>query len=65
MEESSTRRREFDGLNEAMLAYELSEGWIFTLDTEETDGAITVIPIWKWLLSEDWLPEPPDLQFFP
>ncbi|MCE5294599.1 MAG: ATP-binding protein [Chlamydiales bacterium] len=46
--------REIGGLLEALDAYELSEGWILTDDTEETlqknNKTIRVVPIWKWLL---------------
>ncbi len=48
------RKREIDGLMEAMKAYQLQEGIILTEnehDSIEKDGfLISVIPIWKWLL---------------
>lgn len=48
------KKREIEGLMEAMRAYDLREGIILTEnehDTIEMDGfQISVIPIWKWLL---------------
>lgn len=48
------RKREIEGLIEAMRVYDLQEGIILTEndnDTIEMDGLrISVIPIWKWLL---------------
>ena len=49
------RNREIEGLIEAMNTYNLCEGIILTeneQDTIEMNGfLISVIPIWKWLLS--------------
>lgn len=45
------REREFEGLKEAMKELNLKHGTILTLDQEEKVGKITVIPVWKWLLS--------------
>ena len=49
-----TRKREIDGLLDAMNAYKLQSGLIITDDTEdeiiENDRKITIIPAWKWLL---------------
>lgn len=49
------RNREIEGLHEAMKAYELQKGLILTeneSDTIEMEGfQISVMPIWKWLLS--------------
>jgi len=49
------RKREIEGLIEAMGAYNLCEGIILTeneQDTIEMNGLIiSVVPIWKWLLS--------------
>lgn len=50
------RKRELDGLLEAMKTYELNEGLILTENEEEEptqiEGCkIRVIPIWKWLLA--------------
>ena len=54
MPNEKTRKREIDGLLDAMNAYNLSEGLIITDDTEEeiieNDKKITIIPAWKWLL---------------
>jgi predicted AAA+ superfamily ATPase len=53
-----TRRREMDGLREALSAYNLQEGLIITEDEEKTEqvntptGSFTIrtTPAWKWLL---------------
>jgi hypothetical protein len=54
MLDESTRKREMDGLKEAMNTYGLSEGLILTEDEEpehENDsGKITIMPVWKWML---------------
>ncbi|MBP1907842.1 ATP-binding protein [Methanolobus bombayensis] len=54
LENTDTRKREIEGLFDALEAYNLSEGLILTDDTEdqiEIDGKqITVKPIWKWML---------------
>jgi len=54
MPNEKTRKREIDGLLDAMNAYNLQSGLIITDDTEEEiveDGKkITVFPAWKWLL---------------
>ena len=47
---ASTAARELAGLKEAMAAYQLHSGLILTENTEATEGAISVVPIWKWLL---------------
>lgn len=50
------RKREIDGLLEAMNAYNLQSGLIITDSTEEeimNDGKkITILPAWKWLLGD-------------
>jgi uncharacterized protein len=50
----STKKREIDGLIAAMNTFNLSQGNIITLDTEETikkdNKKICIIPYWKWLL---------------
>lgn len=55
--EDKVKRREVEGLHEALSAYNLEEGWILTDDTEETfvyEGkSIRIFPIWKWLLKRD------------
>jgi uncharacterized protein len=57
MENEKTRSREFRGLIEAMKDYKLKKGLILTEDEENEvleDGfKIKIIPIWKWLLSEE------------
>ena len=51
-----TRKREIDGLMDAMTTYKLQEGIIITLDQEENlklkNKKIKVIPAWKWLLGK-------------
>jgi predicted AAA+ superfamily ATPase len=50
------KKREFEGLLEAMKKYKLKEGLLLTNDEEEElvlEGKkIHVLPVWKWLLSE-------------
>jgi predicted AAA+ superfamily ATPase len=54
MPNEKTRKREIDGLLDAMNAYKLTSGLIITDDTEEelieNDRKIAIIPAWKWLL---------------
>lgn len=54
LSDEEVKRREIDGLVEAMTAYGLTEGLILTeneQDTLEVDNyQIKVVPIWKWLL---------------
>jgi predicted AAA+ superfamily ATPase len=49
-----TRKREQDGLLDALKCYDLKEGLILTEDeegTEEIDGfKVQIMPVWKWLL---------------
>jgi predicted AAA+ superfamily ATPase len=51
-----TRKREIEGLLDAMSAYNLPSGLIITEDTEEdffdNKKKITIIPAWKWLLEK-------------
>lgn len=53
--DEEVRNREIDGLIEAMSGYDLKEGIILTENEEESleinGRLITVLPIWKWLLS--------------
>jgi len=52
-----TRKREIDGLLDAMNAYNLQTGLIITDDTEEdffdNNKEIKMIPAWKWLLENN------------
>ena len=56
MPNEKTRKREIDGLIDAMNAYNLQSGLIITDDTEEdiveNGKKITIIPAWKWLLEK-------------
>ncbi len=56
LENPDTRKRELEGMLDAMEAYNLKKGLILTDDTEdeiEMDGRkIVVKPIWKWLLQK-------------
>ena len=49
-----TKKREVDGLLDAMGTYKLNEGLILTLENEESfindDKKIIIKPVWKWLL---------------
>ncbi|HLB52287.1 MAG TPA: ATP-binding protein [Chlamydiales bacterium] len=49
------KKREIEGLMEAMRAYGLQEGMILTENEQDIiemeEGRILVMPIWKWLLS--------------
>ena len=54
LQDESTKKRELDGLLEALEAYGLHEGTILTEDEEfelVAEGSrITVQPVWKWIL---------------
>ncbi len=54
MDDEKTRKREIEGLQEAMDAYGLTEGYIITMNEKEelTEGgkAIHVVPAWEWML---------------
>lgn len=47
-----TRKREIEGLQDAMKQYKLKDGLILTMEHEEIIKAknITIKPLWKWLL---------------
>lgn len=51
---NETRKREIDGLLDALETYNLTEGIILTDSEEEkvkiNAYEISIIPIWKWLL---------------
>lgn len=55
LSDEKTRKRELEGLKEAMQVYHLSEGVIITMDEKETlvtdYGTIHIIPAWEWMLS--------------
>ena len=57
LDNSVTKKREVDGLIEALKEYQLKEGLILTLDKEEeliVEGKKIIIkPVWKWLLEKD------------
>lgn len=52
---SSTKKREIEGLLHAMTKYSLTTGLLLTMETEETvqisEKTIIIKPVWKWLVS--------------
>ena len=48
------KQREINGLNEAMIKFNLNEGLILTYDLEDEfrieDKKIKLIPVWRWLI---------------
>ncbi|MFO7676853.1 MAG: hypothetical protein R6V50_00485 [Thermoplasmatota archaeon] len=50
------KKREIDGLFEALTMYRLNEGLLLTSDQEEViienKKKIVIKPVWKWLLEE-------------
>ncbi|MDO8517116.1 MAG: ATP-binding protein [Nanoarchaeota archaeon] len=56
LDNAVTKKREIDGLIEALKEYKLKEGLILTLDKEEEliveDKKVIIKPVWKWLLLE-------------
>lgn len=54
MTEANTRKRELEGLREAMRAFDLKEGYILTMDEKETvmldDRPVHVLPAWEWII---------------
>lgn len=54
LKDASTRKRELEGLLEAMGEFKLKKGAILTYDESETitveGGKIEVVPVWQWLL---------------
>lgn len=56
MNDEKTRKREIEGLMEAMNAYGLAEGYILTMEEKEEleiDGKqVHVLPTWEWMLRE-------------
>ena len=57
LDNPETKKREFNGLVEALREYSLKEGLILTFDKEyeikERDKIIIVKPVWKWLLEKE------------
>jgi len=57
LDNAVTKKREVDGLIEALKKYKLKEGLILTLDKEEEliveNKKITIKPVWKWLLEKN------------
>ena len=57
LDNAVTKKREIDGLIEALKEYRLNEGLILTLDKEEEfilkDKKIIIKPVWKWLLEKN------------
>lgn len=56
IDDDKTRKREIDGLLEAMKTFSLKEGYIITFEDEEEVpidgvGMIYVVPAWKWMLN--------------
>ena len=56
MDNVVTKKREVDGLIEALKEYKLKEGLILTFDKGEEfvldDKKIIIKPVWKWLLEK-------------
>ena len=54
MNDEKTRKREFDGLMDAMDAYGLTEGYILTMeekgDVEIKGKLVHILPTWEWML---------------
>ncbi|MBU0757854.1 MAG: ATP-binding protein [Nanoarchaeota archaeon] len=52
-----SKKREIDGLIEAMTRYKLKKGHILTYDNEETiayeNKKIIILPTWKWMLEKN------------
>ena len=57
LDNAVTKKREIDGLIEALKEYQLKEGLILTLDKEEDliveNKKIIIRPVWKWLLEKN------------
>lgn len=55
MLDEKTRKREINGLKEAMRTFSLKEGYIITIDEKETiqvdEGVIRIVPAWEWMLN--------------
>jgi predicted AAA+ superfamily ATPase len=57
LDNPKTKEREVDGLLEAMRLYKLDKGVILTFEEEgvikKGNHEIEVLPVWKWLISDD------------
>lgn len=57
LEEPKTKKREIDGLIEALNTFSLSEGKILTFEefesVEENNKRIQILPVWYWLLTDE------------
>jgi hypothetical protein len=57
LKDAATRKRETDGLLEAMAEFRLKNGYILTYDENDTvdmkEGKIEILPVWQWLLRQD------------
>lgn len=53
LSDPNSRKREIEGLLEAMRRYGLKKGLILTWDEEESMDNIEVKPAWKWMLEND------------
>jgi len=56
IDDSQTKKREIEGLLEALKIYNLKEGLILTLNQEDEiiteQKKVIIVPIWKWLLKQ-------------
>lgn len=54
LSEPETRKRELEGLREAMRIYNLPTGLILTMESSEIieENGIIIMPVWEWLLEE-------------
>lgn len=54
MDDEKTRKREVEGLLEAMNAYNLTEGYILTMEAKDEmqveSRLIHILPVWEWML---------------
>ena len=54
MDDEKTRKREVEGLLEAMNAYNLTEGYILTMEAKDEmqveNKLIHILPVWEWML---------------
>lgn len=54
MDDEKTRKREVEGLLEAMNVYNLTEGYILTMESKDDmqveNRLIHIVPVWEWML---------------